>query len=76
MRAIQLICVDLVKIFVVRNVTVVHFRTVDLDNSVRNGIHKFLVVRRQKHTAAIIRQPVVERGDRFEIEMVGRFVEN
>lgn len=66
----------LVHVLVVGNLSIVRFRAVDFDNAVGNGIHKLLVVRGEQHTSAIVAQPVVERGDRFQIQVVGRFVEN
>ena len=62
--------------FVVSNLSIVCFRFVDFDNSICNGIHKLLVVRGQQHTTLIVAKTVVERRDRFQIEVVGRLVED
>ena len=71
-------CVNLIafEIFVEGDALIVHLRAVEHDNAVADGVHKLLVVRSQKHHAFERGQPVVERGDRFEVEVVGRLVED
>ena len=65
-----------VDIFVVGNLTVVGFLIIDLYDTICNGVHKLLVVRGKEHTTAVVAKTVVQSGDRFEVEVVGRLVEN
>ena len=43
-----------INIFIVRNLTVIRLLVVDLNDTICNGVHQFLVVRGQQHTTLII----------------------
>ena len=70
----RLIFYRLGKIAVVVDGAVVNLRAVDFDDAVTDGIHQFLIVAGHEKTALEVFQPVVEGGDRFEVEMVGGLV--
>ena len=57
---------------VVGALLVQHTLLTDLDDAGRNGLHKLMVVRREQHRALEITHAIVDRGDGFQIEVVGR----
>ena len=50
--------------------------TIQLDHTRRDTIEKRAVVGHEQHRALVFDQRVFEPGDRFDIEMVGRLVQN
>ena len=48
----------------------------ELDDAVRNGLNELVVVRSEKYITLVELQVVVERLDRFEVQVVGWSVEN
>ena len=48
----------------------------ELDDTVRNGLDELVVMRSEEHITLIELQVVVERLDRFEVQVVGWSVEN
>lgn len=46
------------------------------DDAVGNGLDKFVVMRREEDISFVRLQVVVERLDRFQVQMVGRSVQN
>ena len=65
-----------VDVFVVSDLSVVNLGFVDFDDAVANGVHEFLVVRSKEHATFKGAQTVVEGGDGFKVEVVGRLVED
>ena len=46
-----------------------------LNDTVGHCLHKFVVMRGEKHHSLKVDQPVVYRGDGFQIQMIGRLVQ-
>ena len=75
-RQCQVACLTFVKVFVVRHAAVVDAFGRNFDDAVGDRLYELMVVRYEEHCAAEVFEPVVECGDRFEVEMVRRFVED
>ena len=70
-----LLPLEQIEVFVVIDVFIKRLRAVDLNDTSSNRIHEFLIVRSKGHTALKVIHSIIKRRDRFEVEVVGRLVE-